>query len=401
MEVPSDMKDLQCYGCSPVSVQVQGSDFKKLIDVEGKCMKESEDERMVLMTNEVNRFDFLPDDILSDILKRLPDAFLCYKAKYVCRRWFNICTNTILLDDASFILEKSSGIHTARLVGVREEQQGLEVKEQKLDIPFVRIKSWYNEFLLIMDCSCSLYVFNLITNQRSYLPECHTICRPHFTDRCGVALCFDGFKGVYKVVHVFRGPPFRFHILILGSEMGSCVTSSWKRVEVGWDMDWQNCWSDPVSVQIQGRFFHWDVHCSKYLVSVDMVKEEIYQMSLPGSNDHMCSLYSIFEMGGFLTLIDGVCRGKADIWVLKDFQRMKWEKLLSISLPDYYIEKYPVTCFISPVCGVISKRYIIFRKRRSGKYCSYDLKDGVVKELNIHIECGDRYVVRSSAPKFM
>ncbi|KAL4576210.1 hypothetical protein LXL04_012301 [Taraxacum kok-saghyz] len=357
-------------------------------------------ERMEMMKKEVDPFVSLPNDILLDILKKLPDPVLRYKAKYVCKRWFDIITNTILLDDASFIIQKSSGIYTSRVVGIRKEQQGVLVKVHNLDIPFERIKSWYNEFLLIMDCSRdkSLYLFNLITNERSYLPECHTDCRPHFSDRCGVALCFDGFDGVYKVVHFFMGPPFECHVLKLGSEIVSSVTSSWKKMEIGSDMedpDWQYDPNDLVSVQVQGRYFHWDVHSSNYLVSMDITKEEIFQLTLPGSNDDdsMCSYYSIFEMGGFLALIDGVSRGKGDIWILSDFERMKWEKLRTITVEDYYIEKYNVSYFLSPICGVIDKRYIIFMERRSRMCCCFDLENGVVKKLNIRIEFGDRYLV--------
>ncbi|KAI3525856.1 hypothetical protein L1887_04985 [Cichorium endivia] len=117
-----------------------------------KCMKESEDEQTTRKRKrkKVDRFVFLPDDILLDILKRVPDCFLRYKAKYVCRRWFNIITNKILLDHASFILQKTGTI-TVRVVDIREEEgQGLQVKEQDLDMPHKGIiRSWCNEFFLI------------------------------------------------------------------------------------------------------------------------------------------------------------------------------------------------------------------------------------------------------------
>ncbi|KAI3519868.1 hypothetical protein L1887_09086 [Cichorium endivia] len=117
-----------------------------------KFRKKSEDKHTTKTKNDTNIFVSLPDDVFIAILKRFPDAFLRYKAKYVCKRWFDVITNRILLDHASFILQKPTGIYTVRLVDIRKEGQGIEVKEQYLDIPHTGIvRSWCNEFLVIMD----------------------------------------------------------------------------------------------------------------------------------------------------------------------------------------------------------------------------------------------------------
>ncbi|KAI3525872.1 hypothetical protein L1887_05001 [Cichorium endivia] len=297
------------------------------------CEKESEDEQTTRKrkSKEVDWFVFLPDDIIFYILKRLPDAFLCYKAKHVCRRWFNIITNRILLDHASFILQKTGNL-TARHVGIREDEQGLQVKVRDLNIPRIGIiKSWCNEFLLISDYRSdlkqSLYVYNLLTKEGSYLPECNVSCGGYCTIKCGVVLSFDGFKRIYKLVHLFMGPPIECHILILTEDI---VSSKWKKIQVPcMDGEWFYS-SNPVSVQ--GRYFHWDVDCDKRLVSMDLVKEEIVDMSLPLSG-------TIFEMGGSLALLAGDTADKAEIWILKDFKRKKWEKLQSITLEKWYIQK--------------------------------------------------------------
>ncbi|KAI3721133.1 hypothetical protein L2E82_32137 [Cichorium intybus] len=117
-----------------------------------KLTKKSEDKQTTKTKNDTNIFVSLPDDVFIAILKRFPDAFLRYKAKYVCKQWFDIISNRILLDHASFILQKPTGIYTVRLVDLRKEGQGIEVKEQYLDIPHTGIiRSWCNEFLVIMD----------------------------------------------------------------------------------------------------------------------------------------------------------------------------------------------------------------------------------------------------------
>lgn len=357
-----------------------------------KGRKEYEDEQMTRKRKKVDWFFFLSDDLLFDILKRLRerDAFLRHKAKL------------------------SPELFTTRLVDIREEQQAIEVKEQNIDIPTSKgmIKSWCKEFLLISDPTRkrSLYAYNLITKEGSYLPRCNTSCGGHYTMKCGVALSFDGFKATYKVFHLFMGPPIECHILILRRDILSRVSSQWKKIKVpaymgeGWSSQQLSSQSNTrillgEAVSVQGRYFHWIVHIFKCLVSVDMVKEKITQTPLPDSVDTR-SCYAGFEMGGFLTLFEGVNWDKGDVWILKDSQRMKWEKLHSIIVQNWCLRG--PDSFLYPVCSTISKRYIIFMKiGGENGLCSYDLKTGVVKELNIDAESDDRCVVHSSAPSFI
>ncbi|CAH1438678.1 unnamed protein product [Lactuca virosa] len=370
-----------------------------------KCREESE-AGWKIREKKVDYSSFLTDDILIDILRKLPTVILRYKARFVCRRWFNIITNKILIEHASFIVQRSSGPHTAIQVVIREEKQGLEMEQQHLDIPYKgRIKSWCNEFLLIVDPNRheSLYVFNLMTKKGLYLPWCGTSCGGHYTIKCGVALAFDGFKGVYKAIHIFMGPPIQCKIIELKRDITSGVSSMWIKIEVpSYDMgEGQYYWGNLVSVQ--GRYFHWDVHCSKYLVSVDMVKEKIFQIPLPKCNDdRVGSQYSLFDMGGFLALLDNDSWNHADLWILKDFQRMKWEKLHSIRVSSYVNKRiYPPIVFNAyPVCSV--KRYLIFRKSRSMPgLLSYDLTNQDLKKLNILCLNREHCVVHSAAPSFL
>ncbi|KAL7599182.1 hypothetical protein Lser_V15G26033 [Lactuca serriola] len=346
----------------------------------------------------IDRFVFLHDDILFNIFKRLPDALLRYRAKYVSRRWFRIITNRILLDHASFILQKM-GTFTARHVDIREEGKGLQVKEQHLDIPCIgRIMSWCNEFLLISDDirKESLYVFNLVTKKGSYLPQCNASCvgHSHYARKCGVVLSFDGFKGIYKVVHLFMGPPIQCHIHTLRKDIVSRVSSKWKKMEIPYMNEGQHYSGDPVS--IQGRYFYWDIYSSNHLVFMDIVSEKIFQISLPGRGLRRRCEYSLFVMGGFLALFDGVSWDKAEIWILKDLKMMKWEKLHIWSF-----RVSPGTCRY-PVSGVISKRHIILKSRVDNGMYSYDVKYELVKELDIHVESDDEScVVHSSAPSYI
>ncbi|CAI9273671.1 unnamed protein product [Lactuca saligna] len=205
-----------------------------------KKFREESEDGWKIREKKVDYSSFLTDDILFDILRRLPTVILRYKTKFVCRRWFNIITNKILIEHASFIVQRSSGPHTAIQVVIRKD-----------------------------------YIFLGVEH----------LVGGHYTIKCGVALAFDGFKGVYKAIHIFMGPPIQCKIIELNRDITSGVSSMWIKTEgPSYDMgEGQYYWGNPVSVQ--GRYFHWDVHSSKYLVSVNMVKDKILQIPLPKCND--------------------------------------------------------------------------------------------------------------------
>nr|XP_043632771.1 F-box protein At5g49610-like isoform X2 [Erigeron canadensis] len=367
------------------------------------CRRLCKAEQVSRKKRKVDFSALLPDDLLLDILEKLPTDILRYKTRYVCKRWFDLTTNRILLDHASLILENTTGSQTVRLVDIREEKDGLKMKDQCLDIPYNgRIKSWCNEFLLITDLNRdgSLFLFNRITKEGSFLPPCSLSCRGHYGCKCGVGLSYDDFKEVYKVVHVFNGPPIQCELLILKSDNISCASIKWKKVNgPSYTGNRQYYWDDPISVQ--GRYFHWDVHCCKYLISMDTAKERFRQTCLPGSDGiPMNNCYFLVEIGGFLSLLHKVSSDKINVWMLKDYQRTKWEKLQSISISSY-TSIYPGSALL-PVTSVKSKRYIIFRKPGSytGLY-SYDLKDKLIKRLNINIAPYERCVVQSTAGSYL
>ncbi|KAL4587355.1 hypothetical protein LXL04_000224 [Taraxacum kok-saghyz] len=300
---------------------------------------------------------FLPDDILLDILKRLPDAFLGHRARYVCTRWMDLIRNRILVDRASFILQKPRELTARSSCGYKGRRR------------------------------------------RSRATKCNEYCGGYCTLKCGVALSFDVFKGIYKVVHLFPGPPVECHILILRKDI---VSSKWKKIQVPYmnGLGGQLLSENPVLVQ--GRYIHrkvdWSVYHNKGLVSIDMVKEEIVDISLPLplTGDPMEPNYTIFEMGGSLALFAQVSEDKAEIWSLKDVHRNKWEKLQSVTLEVemWYYRKLPV-------CGVISNnKYIIMRSKFYRDMSCYHLKNGAKKKLDIHIHFGEHCVVHSSPPSF-
>ncbi|CAI9271938.1 unnamed protein product [Lactuca saligna] len=328
--------------------------------------KESEYEE-TKTKGKVGGFDLLPDDLLLDILKRLPDNVLRYHSKKVCTQWFDIITNNILLDHASFIIQRPIGCYPSRHVEIRVEGEGIEVKEHSLDMHSIGpIKSWCDEFILIVGPygEKSIIAFNIVNKVGSILPPCHAPCRGHSENKCAVVLTFDAIKGIYKVLHVYMGPPIQCHVLVLGKDVVSGLSSSyWKRMELPPKMEiWQDYKGEPVCVQ--ARYLHWELS-SDYMVSMDTVKEKTVLMSVPQSHHGTAgNHYTLFEMGGFLCLITRVSWAKAaktDIWRLTDFDKMIWQKFQSITIPRWYLDKGYTAASLYPICGVVGNRFVIFK----------------------------------------
>ncbi|CAI9273673.1 unnamed protein product [Lactuca saligna] len=323
------------------------------------CRRQHKSEHVTKKKKSLDGFALLPDDVLLEIFQKLPPDLLRYKVKFVCRRWFTIITNNILLDHASLILQRSTGSNTIRLMDIREEEQGLKMKQEFINMPcYGCIKSWCNEYLLITDSIRIgiLYLFNLITKQGSFISPLPSVsCGGHYNGKCGLGISYDPFKKLYKVVHVYNGPPIQCEILVLESNIPSNEWIIWKKVNgTSHTGERQYYWENPVSVQ--GRYFHWDVHSDKYLVSMDTVKERFRQTFLPGSGSdvyRMDNRYSLVEMGGLLSLLHKVSFDRVNVWILKNFQRTKWEKFHSICILGYVcLRVFPGSVVSFPVTSV-------------------------------------------------
>lgn len=375
-----------------------------------KCKKQRKQERITRKRKIDDWFTCIPDDILISILILLPTEVLRFKLKFVCKRWFKLITNRILFDQASLIIQKPVGerehVYKTRLVDFNEFEPRLRMKEQYLDIPCKgRIRSWCNELLLITDPNNvgALYIFNLITKEGLTLPFCSPYCKGHVGCKCGLGLAFDEFKRVYKVVHVFVGPQsIHCEILVLKCVSSSFnVGSKWKMINNGPSYMGKRhyFWDDPISTE--GRYFHWDVHSTKYLVSMDTVKERFRQTRLPESGNAPVSNngYFLVDMGGFLSLLLPVSETQIDIWILKDFQRTVWEKVQCIRNLSYVPSRiYPGRILPVPITSLKNWSKLIFRKAGTelGLF-GYNLKNNGMDRLEIQIAADERCVVYSAA----
>ncbi|GJZ54923.1 F-box protein-like protein [Tanacetum coccineum] len=323
----------------------------------------------------VDRFALLPDDVVLLILQKLPADELRFRVCYVCRQWYNLTNYRILVNHFPFMYQYEPWTPRHRVSMITGEGGELAVKEQDLEIPYKGgLRSWVNEYLLISGHrqKRSLYLYNILTKEGWFLPQCSLSCRGHYDRKCGVGFSYDRFKQVYKVVHVFNGPPIQSELIIL--KPGNFNSSTWKKIN-GPLYTGQRKYSWPDPVLVDRRYLHWDVNSFDYLLSMDTVQERFRQtdkillgngignvsniretfrgrihgvsvpkafpngydsptgvsvlQSLPPVYDDSLknnNQYSISDMGDFLSL-HKVSSENDVIWVLKNFERITWEKL--------------------------------------------------------------------------
>ncbi|CAL5363754.1 unnamed protein product [Camellia sinensis] len=355
----------------------------------------------------VNYFDFLPDDILFNILVLIPTELLRLKLKYVCKRWFNLISNRILFDLASLIIQRpireNRHIYETRRVDVNEGKLKLWTTVQDLNIPCRgRIRSWCNELLLITDPHNlgALYIFNVNTQDGSTLPPCSSSCKGHFGCKCGIGLAFDKIKGSYKVVHVYVGLHWiECEILVLECKLSSFNCSKWEKISgPSYIGQRRYYWDDPISVE--GRFLHWDVHSAEFIVSMDVAEERFFQTRLPEySNSFKSNEYFLTEIGGRLSLLLPVSGSQVDIWILKT----TWEKLQSIRYICYVSSSIHSGIVLpDPIGSLRNGSNIIFRKTGSDSALyAYSFQFKHMKQLEIGIQANERCLVQSTAKDFL
>ncbi|KAK1364967.1 hypothetical protein POM88_040528 [Heracleum sosnowskyi] len=147
-----------------------------------------------------------------------------------------------------------------------------------------------------------LRVYNLISNVGRTL-HIAINCGGHSQLKCGLALVYDKFKGLFKIVHIFAGnPSVHCEILELESE-------SFRKIDVPLYIgERKHDWGDPIFVS--GRYIYWDVCSSECILSMDICEEKFYEIPLARSTNN----YSVLERGGCLGLELAIDIGAAKMW---------------------------------------------------------------------------------------
>ncbi|KAJ0089168.1 hypothetical protein Patl1_31726 [Pistacia atlantica] len=299
---------------------------------------------------EIDVLPDLPEEIIFEILKRVPAKYLHENFRYVCKGWNNLISSNMFMAQ-----------------NTPQNKSGVLISVPTTDIKWSSKVVQYQTKLLEMDDKVLGFKRGVSCDELTHqvcltLPKCHSGC---LHKACGAALGFDPCKQEYKVVHMYADG-YGFEIFTLG-----CSDNAWKRVP--------------------GPF----------------KDEKSIRMYLPDSagktNERR---YNLLEMGGNLALVYTVSDTQFDVWILEDFGGQEWTKRHSIMAESTNYTNFkssstyktlPNFMFLVAVAAMRDGEVLMFKYQKDeGKVadCSYlyDMKQRQLKKFRMKIRSGGKFI---------
>ncbi|XP_021895372.1 uncharacterized protein LOC110812819 isoform X3 [Carica papaya] len=271
---------------------------------------------------------FVNEDIISNILVRLPAEILLTNMRCVCQRWYNVIQNPV------FIVEHLRLLRTGLLIQSINHpfsSHFVEIRESSIksciDFDFPgKIMAGHDGLLVFKDAkdNKSLHVANPVTKQQEKLP---LLTFPYDVTslKCGLARVAS--TGEYKAVITYKVGKFkqRFQQMVtLGSD------KSWRWIDTSHvDSTAQRTFDfAPFCI---GGFIYWCFCKNPYVVVLDVATEKVHQVPVPECCVSITSTY--LSMGNSLSMIlrDAV-EMQLEVWILTDMKEGEWVDLYRINL---------------------------------------------------------------------
>ncbi|XXG58392.1 hypothetical protein AAC387_Pa04g0712 [Persea americana] len=332
-----------CHDKSEISAKVLPQ--MKICHDKSKISAEDSGTKRIKRRDGIQHIDIqlLPEDIIMDILSRLP-IYSLFQCTLVLKAWRDMIVhnpvfatmqhnralenrnNTLLM----FSRGNSPGVN---LYLVESEAVG----RRKLRVMDAKLSDCFNDRLDILG-SCNgllcissyrgdrLYISNPITGECKKLPS-----KERYRHAWAMGIGFDSARKEYKVVRGVCEPEKQFswkvEIHILG-------TNSWRQI-VNFP---SSCWGFSLcnfsDVLVNGSL-HWcpSRETPLHITSLDMSEEQFGVVPTPElANHHHIQLMA---WKGFLTLIQQLWEERSvHIWVMKEYNvRESWTKQINVRMP--------------------------------------------------------------------
>ncbi|XP_059644702.1 F-box/LRR-repeat/kelch-repeat protein At2g27520-like [Cornus florida] len=316
----------------------------------------------------------LPQEIISDILSRLPIE-LILTCRIVCRSWNH------LTQDPDFVnLQLSRSNYQPTLIieplpasGINFTVDHLLLLDAEHKIKRIPIESMLLEEYEIM-CSCSgllclspitkldpMVIYNPMTRQRMILPslDCEAI-RSHedgFLRSHEAGLGYDLSTGRYKVVREYKygNESSRFEILSLGE-------SSWRELSAPHSLN--DCYWDGSPSLFWNGALYWKIikdsngDCNISILAFDLSEEKFQILSFSNKFSFPWSSCDLLDLDGRLTLVEH----KYDTNMMK-LWRLSGKKVgdFSLCLEQIYDTHVKWTSEMSPmvISGLNNNGYLL------------------------------------------
>ncbi|KAL6976163.1 hypothetical protein U1Q18_024953 [Sarracenia purpurea var. burkii] len=343
-----------------------------------------------------------PDDIMTNILARLPVDFLL-QFRFVVKSWRN------LIRDPNFInmhINQPSASKVGYLILKHRSYSGDEeyfslhsnetlAEHMRLEFPFTGPSRKFDILgscngLLVLLCSkdsvfgCSMYLWNPSIRKVKWIPESYAtsaLCNLYSHLVFGFSFLpeIDDYR-VVRILYVEKYNPLFLPRVLPAVEIYSLRTNSWRTIEILIPYFIIN----PISKAFLNRCIHWMAtrtrknHHDDFIVSFDMVGEMFQEIKLPN-----CSLDGGALTGSVAVLRESLClfaRGNEagnevwEIWAMKEYGVVEsWSKQFIINNNEG----------ISWPLGFMKNGEVILGTIE-GELSLYDTKSQQVKDLYMH-----------------
>ncbi|GAV68444.1 F-box-like domain-containing protein [Cephalotus follicularis] len=315
----------------------------------------------------------LPNDIILNILSRLPAHFLHRRARPVCKTWADLMhlplfkeTNFLHSKPVLLVLDHVCNPNEACFFEMREGK--LQIKGPKLELPGIILRSSGGVLLLTkyINKKQLFYVANPVTMQAVELPKLSAL-----VSWSGASIAYLPRTGELKVVCIGEDRDngiCHWYILTIGSNMswrqfdstvpgcGPEVCYKTKSISAGGVLYWRivslNRTSPPFVKSIR-------------IAALDLGDESLHHLWVPEEcNEEHCELLKMGNSLGCISWRSTATGGRTEtmkIWLLKDLRRNEWAITHRFDLD----ESHPLRMAVSvPAACLENHQILIFRLLR-------------------------------------
>ncbi|KAL3629692.1 hypothetical protein CASFOL_026914 [Castilleja foliolosa] len=283
----------------------------------------------------------LSDDVLFEILLRVPAQDLYDSSRLVCRKWYNMI-NTRNFAHSHF-QRSTLGLLAVDVLSCKQScmtMQNGQIEMSKWIYGDSRlVKSSCNGLVLEVDFKSKPYITNHVTKQHFALPPLPPLLSKKVMASKWFALAYVVSSGSYKVVGVSYPDELDCDLV--------CAIMT-----VGIDIDWRRRVSTQHLSQkaktlfrrsplITRGFVHWARNdYFECVLTMNVESETITQIPSPCLRDDGKSLWCRYlPMGNYLSLFIGRGEFSWEVWKMKP-DTGEWTKLPSIDLEPEKVPKY-------------------------------------------------------------
>ncbi|KAM7497944.1 hypothetical protein LguiA_022358 [Lonicera macranthoides] len=346
-------------------------------------------------------YDYLPSELLIDILNRLPFQTLI-RCTSVCKRWYSLITSPFFInthlnrttDTQLFMVRHCTDVNERQFkeqYSVHTDNNETFIEFAQLDFPFTSRRNSY--FNIVATCNglvCLCYyeganadiiiLWNPSLRKSVILPKPTIVYEWHALLWHSIGFGFDPVATDYKVVRLAH--LYIDGLLVLPTvELFELSTASWRNISV---VDFPYVTFPYARQAFLNGFVHWTGYIPNdsinfLIVSFDMRNESLGVVMAPpcGPQDRDRNIVTVF--GESLSLLHPNRDHSWCLWVMTEYGvESSWTKHFTIDLRGDVSR---------PICFRENGDIILERRSPFGEereLVSYDFESKLIKNLGIH-----------------